>query len=148
MNLREGTRRLALLLGVVGAILSGFGSYIGLQTVSDQRASRAKFEQMANSDVVEQERKICLSDHPPPGYAKLGSQLQANTAGIKSINWTDGCRVDMIETDAGEWLYPELGPGAWEYFLITLLPIIGFFIPWGAIRAIGWVGSGFVKPVT
>jgi len=27
MNLKEGTRRLALLLGVVGAILGGFASY-------------------------------------------------------------------------------------------------------------------------
>ena len=34
MNLKEGTRRLALLLGVVGAILGGFASYLVLQTCS------------------------------------------------------------------------------------------------------------------
>jgi hypothetical protein len=38
MNLAEGTRRLALLLGVVGAILAGFASYLELQTVLGQRA--------------------------------------------------------------------------------------------------------------
>jgi len=38
MNLREGTRRLALLLGVVGTIFGGFASYMELQTVQNQRA--------------------------------------------------------------------------------------------------------------
>ena len=35
---------------------------------------------------------------------------------------------------------------AWEYLCIPLCPILGFLIPWGAVRAIGWVGAGFVKP--
>ena len=144
MNLREGTRRLALLLGVAGAIFGGFASYNELQSFKEQRASYIKFERLAASDVVQQERKNCLSDIPPPGYAKLGSQLQANGAGIKAINWTEDCKVENLETDAGEWLYPELAPRFWEYPLIALLPVFGFLIPWGAIRAIGWVGAGFV----
>lgn len=144
MNLKEGTRRLALLLGVVGAILGGFASYLGLQSVLEQRASYAKFEQLANSDVVNLKRKDCLSDDPPPGYAKLASQLQENTAGIKIIYWADDCKVVMIETDDWDWLSPELAPGGWEYLLIGLLPILGFFIPWVAVCAIGWVGTGFV----
>ena len=72
MNLREGTRRLALLLGVVGAILGGYFSFLYLQ--------------------------------------------------------------------AGD------APAGWEYLLGTLFPILGFFIPWGAIRAIGWVVAGFIHP--
>ena len=57
MNLREGTRRLALLLGVAGAILGGFASYDYLQTNLNQRARHNRFEQLAASDVVMQERK-------------------------------------------------------------------------------------------
>jgi hypothetical protein len=57
MNLREGTRRLALLLGAVGAIIGGFASYMQLQTVLDQRARHNRFEQLATSDVVQQVRK-------------------------------------------------------------------------------------------
>lgn len=143
MNLREGTRRLALLLGVLGAIAGGFVSYSELQDVRQQQASYLKFEQLAVSSIAQQARKNCFLDNPPPGYAKLGSQLQTNSAGIEVIEWTDDCRVDMIKTDAGECLYPELAPRFWEYLLIALLPIFGFFIPLGAIRAIGWVGDGF-----
>jgi hypothetical protein len=144
MNLKEGTRRLALLLGAVGAILGGFASYMELQTTLKQRASYIKFERFAASDVVQQERRNCLSDNPPRGYAKLGSQLQANGAGIEAINWTEDCKVENLETDVGEWLYPGLAPRSWEYLLIALFPVVGFFIPWGAVRAIGWVGAGFV----
>jgi len=142
MNLREGTRRLALLLGVVGAILGGFASYSELQSIKGQRASYAKFEQLANSDVVKQERKNCLSDNPPPGYAKLGSQLQENGSGIQAINWTEDCKVLDYEI-AGEWHFAPLTPKFWEYLLVAISPILGFFIPWGAVRAIGWVGAGF-----
>ena len=60
MNLREGTRRLALLLGVAGAILGGFASYSELQTVREQWASHNRFERLANSDVVQEERKCRL----------------------------------------------------------------------------------------
>ena len=67
MNLREGTRRLALLLGVVGAILGGIASYLVLQPALEQRARHNRFEQLANSDVVKQERKaIQVPGFGPP----------------------------------------------------------------------------------
>jgi hypothetical protein len=78
MNLREGTRRLALLLGVVGAIAGGYGSML-----------------------------VLIDVH---GRATPSS--------------------------------------AWEYLCISLLPILGFFIPWGAARAIGWTLEGFIHPLS
>ena len=57
MNLKEGTRRLALLLGAVGAIFGGFSSYLELHTILEQRARHNRFEQLANSDVVRQQSK-------------------------------------------------------------------------------------------
>jgi hypothetical protein len=128
----------------VGALFGGFLSYSELQSVIRQRADHQRFEQLAASDVVQQERKNCLSDNPPPGYARLDSQLQANSAGIKAISWTENCKCLMIETDASEWLSQDRAPGAWEFLLTALFPILGFFIPWGTVRAIGWVVAGFV----
>ena len=57
MNLREGTRRLALLFGVVGAILGGVFSYAQLQSVMRQRADHRQFEQLAGSPVAQQARR-------------------------------------------------------------------------------------------
>ena len=178
MNFREGTRRLALLFGVVGAILGGFGSYMELQTVLDQRARHNRFEQLAASDVVQQERKAILvpgfgppeesttTQKPVPGGPVTVQGPDGNTyqfsegtdkaaairyfkrkrIGIEAIHWTDDYGVKSIETEDGQTLYPTPAPSGWLYLLVALFPVVGFFVPWGAIRAIGWVGAGFIKP--
>jgi hypothetical protein len=253
MNLKEGTRRLALLLGAVGAIFGGFSSYLELHTILEQGARHNKFEQLADSDVVQRERKCrlagmtsgCSDDpyaataiqapagdpyvataelsnrhqkvkqmlHDPkfyelpsaeqqkvlatldPDYAQLPLQEQIkvlqigrqklggsaagasidydaladqvrkevvpgrkyeitepdgtplaselNKVGIKTVHWAKDYGVESIETGEGQTLYPTPAPSAWTYLLIALFPILGFFIPWGAVRAIGWVGAGF-----
>jgi hypothetical protein len=240
MNLREGTRRLALLLGVAGLVFGGFVSYMELQSVQDQRARHNRFEQLAASDVVQQERKILkawkpvpetapdflagakpvlldfsrakpipgrdktppashqqkieglppgaivrpmgdtglpagaivkpIAQHPagedlPPGatvasvpqtatpqqpqadpYAAITIPIPSdvNGGGIETINWSHNYGVASIKTEDGQTLYPTVAPSAWLYLLILLLPLLGFIIPWGTVRAIGWVGAGFV----
>jgi hypothetical protein len=222
VNLSEGTRRLALLLGVVGAILGGFASYLQLQSVMDQQVRHKRFEQLANSDVVKQARlarnatqlsvpaKVYLDDDGNPIsagalttdqaiqalrglpedrqraiLAKLSPEVkqgilaklkvappadpasgrmvdpwakyeitepngtpldsEVNKGGISTIHWAKDYSVGSIETEPNLYLYPGPATGAWEYLLIVLFPILGFFIPWGVVRAIGWVGAGFVQ---
>lgn len=152
MNLREGTRRLALLLGLAGAIVGGFASYIELQTVRHQAAYHERFERMANSPIVRQEREGAMRDFPritnPPITDSSGWQVTVNSGGIGTITWGSNYTVQSIETTDGQTLYPTPSPGRWSYFLIVILPVLGFLIPWGAIRAIGWVGAGFVQTVS
>jgi hypothetical protein len=146
MNLREGTRRLALLLGIVGVIAGGFFSYLFIQDAMGQRARHNKFEQLANSDVVRQERKSqagWVSIDPKTGERIPWKQL-LDKGGIKSISWTEDNEIESIEAEDGQTLFPTPAPSAWTYLLIALFPILGFFIPWGVIRAIGWVGAGFL----
>jgi hypothetical protein len=201
MNVREGTRRLALLLGVVGAILGGFASYVELQTILNQRALQAQFEQLAASDVVQQERKVLQAWTPvdqtskqrqnsdlPPVWSrqpqidpKTGERVQPQNAqpthgpwekyagkdqweeaanefrqeqsevskgGIEIIHWAKDYGVKSIETEDGQTLYPTPAPAASTYFLAAFFPVLGFFVPWGAVRAIGWVWAGFSQAST
>lgn len=256
MNLGEGTRRLALLIGVVGAIVGGVAAYSELQGVLDQRARHNRFEALANLDAVKHERKCRLAGifsgcgdlpndfvvkaiqqpspqlsgsvdndslarkyggiaveptqksnlppgvkidaktgertpkqylddngnpisepHPvippppdgsgivpvvppaPPGWVPVESDgvtfdwsksipipsiVMKN--GIKSINWTHDYGIDSIEMEDSGTVYPTPLPRIWMYFLIALYPLGGFFAPWGTIRAVRWVGAGFVQP--
>lgn len=185
MNLREGTRRLALLLGTVGAILGGLVSYLELQSVWEQWGRHNKFEQLANSSDVQKERKCrllgyesgCFQIKLPAGATLVQQEPQEkehgpwdkyadggpakfkmedatplpttlNSGGVKTVNWTKGKGyvVESLETEGGETLYPTLAPAAWEYLLIVFSPVLGFFIPWGVVRSIGWVGAGFAQP--
>jgi hypothetical protein len=207
VNLREGTRRLALLLGVAGAILGGFASYLELQPVMRQRADHQRFEQLANSSVAQQARKFCfdssspsehgplmaapqvqgvppgLTEEPLPQYydpdtgkpvaapqgnlppVPKGAKIippycfipiddenaldytpsELNSGAIKTVHF-ENREIASIETQNGQTLHPTSAPAAWMYSLIVFFPVFGFFIPWGAIRAIGWVVAGFVKP--
>lgn len=142
-----------MLLGVVGAVLGGFASYVELQSILERRAHHNRFEQLAASEVVKEERKTLQtpvetpkSDYdigfvPNPDYVPNPSKV--NKGGIETINWSKGYMVLSIETDDGGTLYSTAAPAAWEYLLVVLFPILGFLIPWGAVRAIAWVGAGF-----
>jgi len=146
VNLREGTWRLALLLGVAGAILGGVASYVQLQSLIRQRADHWQFEQLANSDVIQQERKSLggwVTIDPQTGEPIQWEQ-KVDKGGIKTIHWTKDNEIESIDTTDGQYLSPTPAPSASSYLLIALFPILGFFIPWGAVRAIGWVGAGFV----
>jgi hypothetical protein len=34
---------------------------------------------------------------------------------------------------------------AWQYVLTLTIPVVGFVIPWGFVRAVSWVISGFIE---
>jgi hypothetical protein len=163
MNLREGTRRLALLLGAVGAILGGFVSYLELQSILNQKERHDKFERLAASEVVQQLRKsfevpeLRPSQNPAPAKFDLskgrvcpldatddsGCFTEVDKGGIKTIYWTKMFGVESIETQAGQMLYPAPTSSLWLYLFAAISPLLGFALPWGLIRAVGWVGAGF-----
>jgi hypothetical protein len=170
MNLREGTRRLALLLGVVGTIFGGFASYMELQTVQNQRARHNRFEQLTNSPVVKQARKSCFENSAMPDkrpsveFDRDGKLIppyclipinderatdyapsELNSGGIKTVHFQNR-EIASIEPQDGQTLYPTPAPATWLYLLIALFPVLGFLIPWGVVRSVGWVGAGFVQP--
>ena len=73
-----------------------------------------------------------------------GETAALDENGIKTIRWDAGYEVGWIETQDGQTVYSMPAPSAGPYLLIAILPLLGFFVPWGAVRAIGWVGAGFV----
>lgn len=151
MNLHEGTRRLALLLGVIGFIVGGVASYLELQNVLDQRMRHNKFEQLADSDTAKKAKPGPFGPAEPDDPWEKAAITDLNGTvpyeidkdGIKKIHWTEDYNFESIETEDGQTLYPVSAPNIWLYLLIVLFPILGFFIPWGTIRAIGWVLMGF-----
>jgi hypothetical protein len=87
---------------------------------------------------VKDDPYACSADTGDPPISTM------NEGGIKAIHWTKTLGAESIETEDGQTIYPTPAPSAWLYLLIALFPVLGLFIPWGAIRAIGWVGAGFV----
>jgi hypothetical protein len=174
----------------MGAIFGGFASYLDLQSVLNQRERHARFEQLANSDDAQKERKCrllgyasgCFQIKLPAGatlvkqdqnkkedpYAATAEPSQTNgvptkfsatemedavplpselnEGGIKTINWAKGWdyTIESIETENNQTIYPTPAPNRWLYLVAAILPLLGFVLPWGLVRAVGWVGAGFL----
>jgi len=147
-------KRLALFVGVLGAIAGGVVSYLNLSDVLATRARHNAFERLAASDVVQQERKLLqagqgwvVSDSPipPPPSGFVPYSYQVNKGGIQTVLWTKDYAVESIVTESGETLHPEPAPSFWQYLLPLVFPVVGFFIPWGLASAVVWVGAGFFE---
>jgi hypothetical protein len=113
----------------------------------DQRARHNRFEKLAASDVVQQEREKLNPSLPDWQRFDYESSTfsEPKRGGIDTIAWGKNFGVRYFETQDGQTLYPTPAPSAWLYLLVALFPFLGFFIPWGAVRAIGWVLAGFIQ---
>lgn len=170
-------KRLALFVGALGAIAGCIATFVFLSDILEQRARHQAFERLANSQVVQQQRKLlqqpivqssAVTEWDAQGNPILqrpGASTTASTqpqldwskaqplpsevdkGGIKTINWTGDLGdlgVGSIDTEDGRTLYPEPAPSFWSYLLPLFFPVLGFFIPWGLVSAVVWVGAGFV----
>jgi hypothetical protein len=173
MNVRKGMKRLAVFAGVLGAIAGGVASWIGLADLISTRARHKAFEQLATSDVVQQQRKLLTAKPisslhpgvvvtpispgstegwvvtdspippPPPGFIPVDSEI--DKGGIKTIHWTRDYGVESIDMQDGQTVFPGQAPSLWSYLLVVILPVLGFLIPWGLVNAMVWVGAGFIE---
>lgn len=167
MSSKEGVRRLALLLGLLGVILGGLVSYQEWNLVVTQRTNHKKFEDLANSEVVQRERNRRFQKDPGTGvmldmdikyltsqkardgeFAAFPSKILEGE--ISEIDWNKDLQVSMIKTIDGEFLLPIAEPGASRYLLVVIYPAIGFLLCWGVARIVGfiggWVVAGFKRP--
>ena len=132
MNLKEGTRRLALLLGAVGAILGGSASYMELQTTLSQRARHNRFEQLSNSDVVQQERKNLQAE--PNDWQTVPDDKWAKYA-VKGKN------VPQIDPKTGERTQAAPDP-----YAAIALPNPSD-VNKGGIKTINWIHNYVVESI-
>jgi hypothetical protein len=80
MTFKRGMRRLALFVGVLGAIVGGTASYFDLQSLFEQSARHKAFEQFANSAVVQAERKRLQTPDPYATYG--GKEIKQGEASL------------------------------------------------------------------
>lgn len=143
MNVKRGIRRLAVLFGMVGAFTAAFFSYPHLQTLMRQQQLHDRFEHLSSLKVV---RKAVPTVQDFPNDPWRVSSVGINEDGIRSVRFSANNQISSIKTSDGTVFYPIPAPGLGRYFLIFLIPVAGFLLPWSATRGIEWAGSGFMGP--
>lgn len=147
MNVKRGLGRVAIVLGIGGAILGGFAGYTRLQPELSQRSRHNRFEQLATSDAVKKEKPRSYSLQAPRSpndpWRVTSETAEVDKDGIKTIVWGADGAVKSIETEDGQTFLPTPAPSIWAYLLIALYPVFGFLVPWGGVRAVYWTVGGF-----
>ena len=54
-------------------------------------------------------------------------------------------QINLIHLESGETVGDVQPPSATDYLADGSLPLIGFLVPWGAIRILAWLIAGFQK---
>jgi hypothetical protein len=143
MNSKEGIRRLAILAGILGAVVGGIYAYKNLHNVPSDRYQHKVFEELAASDVVTQERSKLLSFKAADSEFNWPQTTEVNGDRVKTIFWNQDHSVDFFVMQDGGLVISEPSPSIWSYLLWIVFPALGFFILWGVIRGIGWAVVGF-----
>ena len=155
MNTREGMRRLGIVLGVLGGVLGGFFGYSDAQNLWNTRMTHRKFESIMALPTMQKVAKadwVTVSGgpvKPPEGYILTPSQggiIEVNLEGIKRVLTDKTGMVSSIELLTGETVRRTEPPTLQAYLAPLFFPVIGFLLPWGAVRVLTWVGIGFLEP--
>ncbi|HVY92191.1 MAG TPA: hypothetical protein VHA14_05565, partial [Bryobacteraceae bacterium] len=77
-------------------------------------------------------------DYPFSGVFPVSSNPQE----IESVSISEGL-VTSIQVKGGRSVYPAASPMALDYLYAFGCPIIGFMVPWGAVKILVWIGMGF-----
>jgi hypothetical protein len=68
----------------------------------------------------------------------------ANRDGIDAIHYASDGTVTSLQLATGEKIERPQSPSFLRAFFVPLLfPLVGFVLPWGAVKIIAWVATGF-----
>lgn len=85
--------------------------------------------------------QIARQPELPKPWENYQASQQSGASSKAGYDW----RNLGIAIPNGQILFPTSKPGPWSYSLIGIFPMLGFFIPWAAIRSLGWVVAGFIQ---
>ncbi len=147
MNFREGSRRLALFVGVIGAIACCYYSWIFAMDALDQHHRYKEFSRLAALPIVreaDESRKRAITTLL--AGLTIDDDSTIDRDGIHLIVWDRDGKIEWIDPIGAENVRAQTeGAPFCECCAIFMMPIFGFFIPWLAVRAITWVLIGFTK---
>jgi hypothetical protein len=147
MNFREGMRRLGVVLGVAGSVIGIMSVYESSHGLWNAHIGHQRFESLMASDSLLKTAKDIKAFNTQAWKESLNSgavnSVEVNQDGIKDVTVDRATRISSIELSSGESIPRVDAPKLSEVMAVLLYPIGGFLIPWGAIRVVVWLTTGF-----
>jgi hypothetical protein len=170
MNFREGMRRIGLTAGVMGALVTAFAAFgLFFSDLSDHRKVQAEFNSLLKLPIVQRVAKtapIPSELQGPPAYDQTQIpnfddfvkerqrngptsayvEIQGHPQGIKQFWVDEKGKIAWFEMDDGRTIMRPTGPTSlFWYLLFPPIAAVGFGVPWGFVRLVTWIVSGFFR---
>ena len=140
MNFQEGMRRIGLTVGVLGALGTAYVAFSPFSELVTERRAQAQFGSLLKLPIT---RKIA-QDVAKEKIANTYVEIQGHPQGIAQIRVNDKSEIDWFTLEDGKAVFRTQAPSALWYLLYPLIVASGFLLPWGAVRLITWIISGFI----
>lgn len=150
MNLSEGSKRLAVLMGVLGALVGSYWSVVITFDLVEEHNNYKLYSRLAATLAVKTavaQRKLMVSKLPPNETIADDSE-NIQREGVDYVIFNENGSIMWIKPTIGEPVGATNGASFSEAILVPVLPAAGFFILWGLIKALAWVLIGFTKSAT
>jgi len=137
LNYREGPRRIGVFVCLIGILVGGAGGELLRESMVADLHRHTSFAAVLNSPEVQ--KAIETRNAEPPGD---GEMVHVESQWITDLRWEDG-RVAYFVLGDGSFFFDSPRPPAWAFPLVLLCPVMGFLIPWAAMKALSLAGVGY-----
>ena len=142
VNVTEGFRRLALVFGLLGlvaglivATVEAFPAAAEFQKYSRLNKLKNDFNIRSIYRVRDAENAGVTDDEI---FTVVAAHEKWNTEAILRAGYSKADVLSVLKDSPTAPIF--------DLFALAMFPIAGFFIPWGALRSIGWMIDGFRRP--
>src|ERR1700693_4967453 len=143
MNFQEGMRRVGLTVGALGALGVAYAAFWPFSELAAQRHRQAEFKSLLKLPIT---RKISL-DIAKSKVANAVIDVQGHPEGISQIRTDTKGEIDSFTMEDGRAVTISEAPSWFWYLLYPIIVAAGFLLPWGGVRLVTWIVSGFVGSV-
>jgi hypothetical protein len=143
MNFREGMRRIGLTFGVIGALVTAFAAFgLFFSDLADCRKVQAEFNSLLSLPITRAVAKTIAKNKTASAYV----EIQGHPQGIRQVWVDEKGEIAWFEMDDGRTIMRTSGPTSlFWYLLYPPIIAVGFVVPWGAVRLVTWIVSGFIR---
>ncbi|HEV8041376.1 MAG TPA: hypothetical protein VGP62_21050 [Bryobacteraceae bacterium] len=160
-------RRIGLTVGVTGAPVTAFMAFaLFFSDLADHRKVQAEFNSLRNLPIIQRVAKTIAKNKIAGAYAQTQIpsfsdfvqqrqrnestnayvEIQGHPRGIKQFWVDEKSEIAWFEMDDGRTIMRTTGPTSlFWYLLYPPIAAVGFVLPWGAVRLVTWIVSGFIR---
>jgi hypothetical protein len=146
MNGREGMRRVGLAFGIIGGLAGSLFAYNELDDTLRQRERAQSFAALLTTPPAH----VRIPPDTSGRSLTVDFQSDPDNRGISTIDYSRSAvdqpfEIDSFEKASGEHIRKTDFPPFSDYLFVAVIPMLGFLVPWGLMKALAWVGAGFLK---